>query len=222
MANRNIEITPELEDYIEQVGMRETPEMNALRAKSKATLVNAQLAVLPHEANFLAFLVRLIGAKRIIEIGVYAGYSTLAMAQALPEDGRIVAFEWDERFPKVGRPYWQEAGVEAKIDLSLCDGKDGMAELIENSSNHNSFDLVFIDADKASYETYYEQALILTRPKGLICVDNVLWQGRVIEPDDTTHQTEAIRRINKLIRQDDRVEMSLLPAWDGLTLVMKR
>lgn len=221
MANSNIQITDDLDAYLHKVGMRETPEMAALRDISEKTLVNSQLAVMPHEAMFLAFLIRLSGAKRVIEIGVYAGYSTLAMAQALPKEGRIVAFERDARFPKVGRPYWQKAGVDEQIDLRLCEAQEGLEALL-SESGEGAFDFVFIDADKAGYEAYYELSLKLVRSGGVICLDNVLWQGRVIDSEDHTHQTDGIRRINELIHRDERVHMSMLPAWDGLTLVQKR
>lgn len=221
MADHAIRLNDGLDAYIRSVGMRENEHLRALREKSKATLVNAQLAIMPEEACFLDLLVRLSGAKRIVEIGVYAGYSTLALAQALPDDGYIVALERDERFPPVGQPYWKEAGVDHKVDLRYCDANEGI-EVVLQENGPESFDFAFIDADKASYMNYYEKCLELVKPGGLICVDNVLWYGRVIDEADTTHQTEAIRRINEHIVADDRVDMSMLTIGDGLTVVRKR
>jgi predicted O-methyltransferase YrrM len=221
MADHAIRLNDGLDAYIRTVGMRESEHLRALREKSKATLVNAQLAIMPEEACFLDLLVRLSGAKRIVEIGVYAGYSTLALAQALPEDGYIVALERDERFPPVGQPFWKEAGVDHKVDLRYCDANEGI-EVVLQENGPESFDFAFIDADKASYMNYYEKCLELVKPGGLICVDNVLWYGRVIDEADTTHQTEAIRRINEHIVADGRVDMSMLTIGDGLTVVRKR
>lgn len=221
MADHSVRFNDDLDAYVRKVGMRESEPLRRLREKSKETLVNAQLAVMPEEACFLDLLVRLTGAKRIIEIGVYAGYSTLALAQALPKDGYLVAFERDDRFPKVGMPYWEEAGVDHKIDLRFCEAKDGLADLL-SETGPESFDFAFIDADKARYVHYYEKCLELIRPGGVICVDNVLWYGRVIDGADTTHQTEAIRAVNIHIQADERVEMSMLPIGDGLTVVRKR
>lgn len=221
MADHSIRLDDGLDAYIRRVGMRESEPLRRLREKSKATLVNAQLAIMPEEACFLDLLVRITGAKRIVEIGVYAGYSTLALAQAIPDDGYIVALERDERFPPVGQPFWKEAGVDHKIDLRLCDANEGIKDVLaENGAE--SFDFAFIDADKASYMNYYEKCLELVKPGGVICVDNVLWYGKVIDEADTTHQTEAIRKINEHIVADDRVDMSMLSLGDGLTVVRKR
>ncbi|NVK17567.1 MAG: class I SAM-dependent methyltransferase [Methylocystaceae bacterium] len=221
MADHSIRLDDGLDAYIRRVGMRESEPLRRLREKSKATLVNAQLAIMPEEACFLDLLVRITGAKRIVEIGVYAGYSTLALAQAIPDDGYIVALERDERFPPVGQPYWKEAGVDHKIDLRLCDANEGIKDVLAENGPE-SFDFAFIDADKASYMNYYEKCLELVKPGGVICVDNVLWYGRVIDQADTTHQTEAIRKINEYIVADDRVDMSMLSLGDGLTVVRKR
>ncbi|WP_419799347.1 MAG: O-methyltransferase [Terasakiella sp.] len=221
MADHSIRLDDKLDAYVRRVGMRESEPLRKLRKHSKKTLVNAQLAIMPEEAGFLDLLVRLCGAKRIVEIGVYAGYSTLALAQALPEDGYLVALERDERFPPVGRPFWEEAGVAHKIDLRLCDANEGIEKVLQENGP-DSFDFAFIDADKASYMNYYEKSLELVKPGGVICVDNVLWYGRVVDEKDITHQTAAIRAINEHIVADDRVDMSMLTLGDGLTVVRKR
>ncbi|WP_069189737.1 class I SAM-dependent methyltransferase [Candidatus Terasakiella magnetica] len=221
MADQSLRLTDGLDEYIRAVGMRESEPLRRLREHSKKTLVNAQLAIRPEEAGFLDMLVRLTGTKRIVEFGVYAGYSTLALAQAIPEDGYIVALERDERFPPVGRPFWEEAGVDHKIDLRLCDANEEI-ETVLQENGPESFDMAFIDADKASYMNYYEKSLELVKKGGLVVVDNVLWYGRVIDEADTTHQTEAIRAINEHIVNDNRVDMSMLAIGDGMTVVRKR
>jgi O-methyltransferase len=221
MAFDALRLDEKLDAYIRAVGMRESDVAKRLREHCKATLVNAQLAIRPEEAGFLDLLIKLTGTKRIIEFGVYAGYSTLAMAQAIPDDGYIVALEWDERFPKVGGPYWEEAGVAHKIDLRLTDANDGVEQVLKENGP-DSFDFAFIDADKASYMNYYEKSLQLVKPGGVIVVDNVLWYGRVIKEEDQTHQTEAIRKINDHIVQDPRVDMSMLAIGDGMTIVRKK
>jgi O-methyltransferase len=221
MSNHSVRFTDELDAYVREVGMRESDTLYRLRKESEETLKHAQLAIMPEEACFLDWLVRLTQTKSIIEIGVYAGYSTLALAQALPQDGKIVAFDRDDRFIKVGRPYWIEAGVDHKIDLRLCEAQAGLEKLLEEAGPE-SFDFAFIDADKAGYMDYYEKCLELIRPGGVICVDNVLWYGRVVDENDTTRQTASIRAINKHIQADERVDMCLLPIGDGVTVARKK
>ncbi len=221
MAEHSIRLDDKLDVYIRSYGMRESEPLRKLREHSQKTLVNAQLAIMPEEACFLDMLVKISGVKRVLEIGVYAGYSTLALAQALPQDGQIVALERDERFPPIGRPFWEEAGVDHKIELRLCDAREEIVHILEKDGP-DSFDFAFIDADKARYMHYYEHCLKLVRPGGIICVDNVLWYGRVVDDEDTTHQTAAIKEINEHIQRDDRVDMSMLSIGDGLTIVRKR
>lgn len=221
MAEDALFLPPALEDYIRRHGARESQAQQDLRATSKATLVNAQLAIQPEVAAFLAMQVQILGAKTALEIGVYAGYSALTIAQSLPDDGRLIALERDERFPPIGQPYWEQAGVAHKIDLRLCDAREEV-ERLKDELGPNSLDFVFIDADKVAYQQYYEAALYLVRQGGLICLDNMLWYGRVIDEADQTRQTNAIRAINTFIRDDQRVDISLVPIGDGMTLARKR
>jgi caffeoyl-CoA O-methyltransferase len=169
----------------------------------------------------MALLLHLIGARRTIEIGVYTGYSALVVAQALPDDGRVIACDINEEWTAVARRYWREAGVERKIDLRIGQALTTLDDLIA-SGQGNRFDFVFIDADKTNYANYYERALVLLRPGGLIAVDNVLWYGRVIDASFDDPDTRAIRAFNAQLRQDDRVWLSMLPVRDGLTLACKR
>jgi predicted O-methyltransferase YrrM len=169
----------------------------------------------------MAFLVRLIGARKSLEVGVFTGYSALCVARALPADGRLVACDVSEEWTDVGRRYWQEAGVEDRIDLHLGPATETLDRLIADGEA-GSFDLAFIDADKPSYATYYERALTLFRPGGVVGIDNVLWQGRVADPGNDDDDTEAIRAVNDTAHGDDRVDMCMLPIGDGLTLLRKR
>ena len=163
----------------------------------------------------------LIGARRTIEIGVYTGYSALVVAQSLPDDGRIIACDINEEWTAVGRRYWREAGVDRKIDLRIGRALNTLDDLIA-SGQGNRFDFVFIDADKTNYGNYYERALVLLRPGGLIAVDNVLWYGRVIDASFDDPDTRAIRVFNEQLKADDRVWLSMLPVRDGLTLACKK
>ena len=175
----------------------------------------------PEHGQFLALLIQLMGARRTLEIGVFTGYSSLAVALALPSDGRIVACDVSEEYTSVARRYWKEAGVDHMIDLRLRPALETLQELI-SQRQHNRFDFAFIDADKSNYEGYYEYALELVRPGGLIAIDNVLWHGRVVDPNANDADTLAIRAINKKLLTDSRVNISLLPISDGLTLCYKR
>ena len=166
-------------------------------------------------------LVELIGARRTLEIGTFTGYSALAVALALPPDGRVVACDINEETAAVARRYWAEAGVADKIDLRLAPAGETLAGLIAEG-RAGSFDFAFIDADKQGYDAYYEACLELLRPGGLIAVDNVLWDGAVADPERDDPDTRAIRALNEKIRDDRRVSLSLLPIGDGLTLARKR
>jgi caffeoyl-CoA O-methyltransferase len=169
----------------------------------------------------MGLLMHLIGARKTIEIGVYTGYSALAVALALPDDGRIIACDINEEWTSVARRYWREAGVEQKIDLRIAPALSTLDHLIE-SGQGNQFDFVFIDADKTNYANYYERALVLLRQGGLIGVDNVLWYGRVIDASFDDPDTLAIRSFNERLKNDDRVWLSMLPVRDGLTLACKK
>jgi len=206
--------------YIASVSVREPELMRRLRGET-APLPRASMQLEPEQAQFLALLVQLTGARRTIEIGVFTGYSALAVAMALPADGRILACDISEEYAAVARRYWKEAGVDHKIDLRLRPAMETLRELIQQKQ-HGRFDLVFIDADKPSYDGYYECALELLRPGGLIVIDNTLWSGRVADPGEKDADTLALRALNEKIFADSRVNLSLVPIGDGMTLALKR
>jgi caffeoyl-CoA O-methyltransferase len=179
------------------------------------------MQISPDQGQFMALLIHLLGARRTLEIGVFTGYSSLAVALALPEDGRIIACDVHEEWTSVARRYWREAGVEKKIDLRLRPALETLDALIAGGEG-GRFDFAFIDADKQNYANYFERALVLVRPGGLIAIDNVLWSGRVIDPAVRDADTLAIRAFNEKLHGDERVWLSMLPVRDGLTLACKK
>jgi caffeoyl-CoA O-methyltransferase len=213
-------ITDELWEYMRRVSLREPDLLRKLRQET-ARLPNSNLQISAEQGQFMALLMHLIGARRTIEIGVYTGYSALVVAEALPDDGRVIACDINEEWTAVARRYWREAGVDRKIDLRIGPALNTLDDLIA-SGQGNRFDFVFIDADKTNYANYYERALVLLRPGGLIAVDNVLWYGRVIDASVDDPDTRAIRAFNQQLKDDDRVWLSMLPIRDGLTLAAKK
>jgi predicted O-methyltransferase YrrM len=207
-------------DYLLSVSLREAPILRRLREET-AALPNASMQVPPEHGQFMAFLARLTGARNALEVGVFTGYSSLSVAMAMPEDGRIVACDISEEFTSVARRYWKEAGVEHKIDLRIRPALETLREMMAQG-RRGAFDFAFIDADKTSYANYYECALELLRPGGLIMVDNVLWSGRVADPKETDADTVALRAFNEKVHADTRVFHSMLPLGDGVTLALKR
>jgi caffeoyl-CoA O-methyltransferase len=220
MANQSIELTEELYDYLISVSLRESELGERLRAE---TLNYEHHGMQPSadEIQFLAFLVKLIGAKRTLEIGVFTGYSSLMVASALPADGQLIACDISEKWTAIARRYWQEAGVAHKIDLRLAPAVETLQTLLDEGQQ-NSFDFAFIDADKGNYQNYVELCWQLLRPGGLIAIDNVLWHGTVIDASYQDDLTLAIRAINKKLHQDERFDLSLVPIGDGVTLLRKR
>ena len=172
------------------------------------------------QGQFMGLLARAIGAKRYLEIGVFTGYSSLAMALALPDDGRIVACDVSEEFTSVARKYWQRAGVEKKIDLRLGPAVATLDAMI--AQKVEPFDLAFIDADKTNYDAYYERCLQLVRPNGLILLDNMLWSGQFVDPSVHDADTDALRALNAKIGKDERVDCALLPLGDGVMMARRR
>ena len=213
---QDLTITDDLWEYMRRVTLREPELLRQLREET-AQLPNSNLQISAEQGQFMALLMHLIGARRTIEIGVYTGYSALVVAQALPDDGHVIACDINEEWTAVARRYWREAGVERKIDLRIGRALNTLDDLIA-SGQGNRFDFVFIDADKTNYANYYERALVLLRPGGLIAVDNVLWYGRVIDASVDDPDTRAIRAFNEQMKDDDRVWLSMLPVRDGLTL----
>jgi caffeoyl-CoA O-methyltransferase len=216
----DLAIGNDLWEYIRRVTLKEPPLLRRFREETAAD-PNSSFQISPEQGQLMGLLMHLIGARRTIEIGVYTGYSALAVALALPEDGRIVACDINETWTSVARRYWREAGVDRKIDLRLAPALTTLDGLI-SSGQANQFDFVFIDADKTNYANYYERALVLVRPGGLIGIDNVLWYGRVIDASFDDPDTRAIRVFNEKLLNDDRVWLSMLPVRDGLTLACKK
>jgi predicted O-methyltransferase YrrM len=220
MSDRTITLDDQLYNYLTSVSLREPQILRQLRTHN-SEYPQGHMQVSPEQGQFMGLLLKLMGAKRVLEVGVFTGYSSLAMALALPVDGCIVACDISAEATDVARRYWQEAGVSSKIDLRIAPALETLDGLIQQGHT-NSFDLAFIDADKGNYPNYYERCLQLVRPGGVVAVDNVLWYGRVADPQVTDHRTTIIRQLNQQIYEDDRVEMSLLPIGDGLTLARKK
>lgn len=217
---KSIRLTPELYDYMLGVSLRETEVQRRLRAET-ASRPFAGMQVPPEEAQLLALLVELIGARRCLEVGVFTGYSALAVAAALPADGRLVALDKDEETAAIARRAWAEAGVAERIDLRLGDAAETLDRMIA-AGETGSYDFAFLDADKERYARYWEQLLVLLRPGGLIAVDNVLWSGAVADARRTDADTKALRAFNRMVHEDARVSVSMLPVGDGVTLAVKR
>ena len=219
MATRTIQITDRVYDYMQEVSVREPEILKRLRAET-AELPEHNMQISPEQGQFMALLVGLIGARRALEIGTFTGYSALAVALALPDDGKLIACEISEEYTAIGRRYWQEAGLDTNIDLKIGLALDTLDGLI-TEGQAETYDFAFIDADKVNYQNYFDRALILLRPGGLIAVDNVLWNGAVADPRNTTKDTEAIRDFNAELGDDTRVAISMVPIGDGLTLARK-
>ncbi|MEL6747204.1 MAG: class I SAM-dependent methyltransferase [Pseudomonadota bacterium] len=218
MADGSTTIAPDLLDYLRSIGVREPAPLRALRADIEAQH-RAHWHMPPEQAAFIAFLLGVTGARRVIEVGTFAGYGTLAMALALPDDGKVVSLELNEEFASLGQPHWVSAGVANKIDLRLGDAAASLAAY--GPDDAGTFDFAFIDADKKNYARYYDLVWPLVRVGGIIAVDNVLWKGRVIDPDNTAGSTRAIRALNERLIQDQRIMLSTVPIGDGLTLARK-
>ena len=220
MANRSLALTDPLYDYLLQVSLREQPLLARLRQETQ-DMPEAGMQIAPEQGQFMRLLVALTGARRCLEVGTFTGYSTLSVALALPDDGRIVACDISEAFTSVARRYWAEAKVADKIDLRIAPAMETLDALLADGQA-GSFDFAFVDADKENYDGYVERALELIRPGGLLAVDNVLWNGAVIDPAEQDEDTRAIRALNDKLHGDERVELSLVPIGDGLTLARKR
>ncbi len=219
MARGAIDLPTKLAEYVVAVGTRENAVQRRLRAATRS-MPSGGMQIGPEQAALMQLLVRAIGARRCIEIGTFTGYSALAVALALPPGGRIVCCDVSEEWTSIARKYWNLASVSRKIQLKLGPALATLDDLLPE--NRGKFDFAFIDADKTNYENYYERCLKLVRRGGLIAIDNTLWHGRVIDRRDRSADTRAIRAFNRRLRRDRRVEISLVPIGDGLTLALKR
>ena len=220
MSRRTIPLTDSLHEYLLSVSLREPPLLRALREET-ASDPSANMQIAPEQGQFMALLVQLMGARRCLEIGVFTGYSSLVTALALPGDGRIVACDVSERWTSIARRHWRAAGVAHKVDLRLAPALETLDALIA-AGEEGRFDFAFIDADKENYGHYFERVLRLLRPGGLVAVDNTLWSGRVADPENAEADTVAMRHFNERLHSDARVDLSLVPIGDGLTLARKR
>lgn len=220
MSRSSFLLDDALATYYASVAVRETGVFAELRAET-ARLPSARMQIAPEQGQFMAMLVKLLGARRCLEVGTYTGYSALAVAAALPDDGTVLACDISEEWTAIARRYWRKAGVEQKIRLVLAPAQDTLdAELA--AGRQGTYDFAFIDADKTAYRAYYERCLELIRPNGLVAVDNTLWSGRVADGRATEPDTVALREFNAAVARDERVDLCLVPIADGLTLLRKR
>ena len=220
MSNVSLGLPPDLQAYLVEHGVREPDILKRLREET-ALLPQHDMQIAPEQGAFMAMLVGLIGAQRCIELGTFTGYSSLAVALALPADGRIVCCDVSEEWTSVARRYWSEAGVADRVDLRLGPALGTLDELIAGGAS-GTFDFAFIDASKREYPEYHERILRLLRQGGLALYDNVLWEGGVIDESMTDEDTVGVRRLNDRLVGDERVSISMIPVADGLTLVQKR
>lgn len=220
MSLRTLGLDDRLHGYLLGATLRDHDVLRDLRDET-ARMPEARMQISAEQGQLMQLLVELCGARRILEVGTFTGYSSTAMALALPEGGTIVCCDVSETFTAVARRAWRRAGVEAKIDLRLGPAVATLDGLIAGGAS-GTFDLAFLDADKSNYDAYYERSLVLLRPGGLILVDNVLWGGRVADPAVDDPDTRAIRALNGKIHDDPRVSQAMLPIGDGLTLARKR
>lgn len=220
MSNATFGLPDPVRRYLLENSLREHPLLDELRTVTLND-PHARMQISAEQGQFMALLVQATGARRCIEVGTYTGYSALVVALALPEDGLMVCCDISEAWTAIAQTYWERAGVAHKIDLRLAPAIKTLDALLA-AGEGQSYDFAFIDADKESYEAYYERCLKLLRPGGLLAIDNTLWSGRVADPADQESSTRALRAFNTAIHHDARVALSMLPLGDGLTLALKR
>ena len=219
MTQRTLQLDDDLYQYLLDVSLCEAPLLARLREET-ARMSNANWQIAPEQGQFMALLVRLIGARRIIEVGTFTGYSALCLAEAMGPQGRLICCDLPGDYNAIARRYFAEAGLAERIELRLGAALHSLAAL--EREGQGSFDLIFVDADKANYPTYLEQALRLLRQGGLLLFDNSLWSGRVLQREPDSADTRAIQALNLALKDDERIDLSLLPLGDGLTLCRKR
>lgn len=220
MSGRTVQMTDALEAYVADLGVREPEILRRLREET-APLPQHDMQIGPVQGGLFALLVKLLDVRRYLEVGTFTGYSSLAVALAMPPDGRLVCCDVSREWTDVARRYWAEAGVADRIELRLAPAVESLDALLADGAA-GSFDFIFLDADKSGYDAYYERALRLVRPNGLIALDNTLQHGRVVEEGSESENVQAIRALNRKIRDDERVDEVLLPMADGITLVRPR
>ena len=219
MSKQTLGLENHIYQYLLSVSIREPDVLTKLRQETAKHPRNI-MQISPEQGQFMALLVQLMGAKKALEIGVFTGYSSLVVALALPPEGKMVACDVSEEYTSIARHYWEQAGIADKIDLRIAPAIATLDQLIAEGEA-DSFDFAFIDADKSSYDDYYERALQLIRPGGLIAIDNVLWSGQVADSKVQDNRTKKIRALNEKIHKDERVTISMIPIGDGLTLARK-
>jgi predicted O-methyltransferase YrrM len=219
MSKQTLGLEQTLYDYLLSVSLREPITLTQLRQET-SQMPMSRMQISPEQGQFMALIVKLMGAKKTLDIGVFTGYSSLIVALALPADGKVVACDVSEEYTSIAVRYWQQAGVKDKIDLRIAPALETLDNLL-TAGEAGTFDFAFIDADKGNYENYYERSLELIRPGGLIAIDNVLWSGKVADTEIQDNQTNKIRAFNRKLHQDSRITISLVPIADGLTLAMK-
>jgi len=220
MSDTTINLTSKIYSYLLKNSLREPDILHELRMETRK-LSMAIMQISPEQGQFMRLLVELLEARKTLEIGTFTGYSALSVALALPEDGVVTTCDVNVEWTAMAKKFWDRAGVSNKINLKLGPAAQTLDQLIKDGEA-DTFDFAFIDADKSSYISYYEQSLALLRSGGLIAIDNVLWSGRVADPEDCDADTVGIRKLNTKVLTDERVTISMLPIGDGLTLARKR
>ncbi|MBU2711461.1 O-methyltransferase [Zooshikella harenae] len=215
----HVETNQTILNYIRDNSLRESSILKALRDET-GEMPECNMQIMPEQGQFMALLTKITHAQKALEIGVFTGYSTLCVAQALPEDGLLIGCDINEEWVNIGRRYWHEAGIDHKIKTMIGDAKSSLTSLLDEGLA-GTFDIAFIDADKENYDSYYESALQLIKKGGLLILDNTLWSGAVADPSIEDEETTSLRQINKKLHHDNRVELSFLPFADGLTLALK-
>ena len=216
MSRSTVQVDDRLAQYLDTTNRPETPTQLKLRADT-GNMSNAGMQIGANQGSFMAFMVRLIGARRCLEIGTFTGYSALTVVSALPPDGKLICCDVSDEWTSMGRKAWEEAGVADRIELRIGPAAETLDRLIADGES-GRFDFAFIDADKENYDRYYEQCLVLVRRGGLIAIDNMLWDGAVADPGNQKETTVAIRALNAKLRGDQRVDFALIPVGDGIAL----
>lgn len=220
MTNRTLNVDDTLYNYILSISKSESAVLASLRKETE----NVELSIMqiaPEQGHFMSMLIKLTRAQRAIEIGTYTGYSSICIASAMPAEGKLIACDVSEEWTDIAKRYWSQANLDSIIELKLAPALDTLDELL-SARHHESFDFIFIDADKINYQHYYERSLQLLRPGGLMLIDNVLWDGKVADASNHETDTTAIRDFNQTLKLDARIDLSVLPVADGLSLVLKK